>query len=150
MATIELDGKALTQWDTDRWVVLKLAENESVNEVHFANSLCGEALVVAVESNKAPIPNVFLQSSRKLKVWLVAYTDNGERAVDVATVFNVTERPKPVDYVYTETEVRSYEALEERIKELERNSFMGLTDKVTGKAYGLSVIDGKLTMEEVV
>ena len=154
MAKIELDGKTLTQWDTDRWIILSLEESESVNEVHYANSFSRETLVVDVVSTgdqiTAPIPDVLLQSSGKLKVWMVIYTNDGERAVDIATIFDVMSRPKPTDFFYTETEMKSYKMLEDKIRKLENNEYMKLLDKNSGKTYELLVIDGKLTMSEVV
>lgn len=112
---IEIDGKILTQWDTDRWV---FADS---NEVHFADSSSTEALVVDVVDGKAPIPNILLQKSGILKAWEVSYTENGERTISVESVFNVRSKQKPSDYVYTETEVLCYESLEKRIAELEKN-----------------------------
>ena len=59
---VELDGKILTHWDTDRWVTA------NCKEVHFADSSSTEALVVDVVEGKAPIPNILLQRSGLLKV----------------------------------------------------------------------------------
>ena len=112
---IELEGKILTQWDTDRWVTA------NSNEVHFADTTSTEALVVDVVDGKAPIPNILLQTSGLLRAWEVSYTENGERTISVESVFNVRSKQKPSDYVYTETEVLCYESLEKRIAELEKN-----------------------------
>jgi hypothetical protein len=66
----------------------------------------------------ADIPNVLLQSGNIIFVYLVHAPDGG---VETTTdhVLRVIRRPKPADYVYTETEVLNYAYLDDRLKELE-------------------------------
>lgn len=109
-------GRELTQWDTDRYIEL----DESVDEVHFANIYYDKALVIEPQNNLAPIPNILLQYHAEISVYLVVHTDNGKRTI-YHSKLGVRKRTKPSDYVYTETEVRSYEALESRVQYLEEN-----------------------------
>ena len=62
----------------------------------------------------AEVPNILLQSEQKICVFLV---DVNESYVETVThmVLPVIPRPKPTDYVYTETEILSWQALEARV-----------------------------------
>jgi hypothetical protein len=51
-------------------------------------------------------------------VYVVSATANGERTEYSAT-FGVAFRPKPSDYVYTETEVLNYSNLDKRLRRVE-------------------------------
>ena len=107
---IELIGKSLFQWDLGKQVKI----NESVDEVHLANQGDTEALVVEPKTVDdivvADIPNILLQTASNITVYAVK---NG-KTISRRT-FSVTKREKPLDYVYTETEVKNYEALEKKI-----------------------------------
>lgn len=123
MGIIKVNGSALYQWDTDRSVEITPWQNYTVDEVHFMNPNSDSALVVdpVVKDGEviAPIPNILLQAAINIRVFAVMHTESGERTVSDCT-FGVNARQKPSDYVYTETEVRTYEALAERIKALEQ------------------------------
>lgn len=115
----------LYQWDVNR----RVAVNCDCQEVHFSNSLDGEALVVETYTEDgalyANIPNILLQSALPLNVY--AYVCGDEQRTERAVVIEVNPRSKPADYVYTETEVKNYEALAARIKALEENGGGGGT-----------------------
>lgn len=124
----------LYQWDTGRRVIVLC----DCQEVHFSNALDGEALVVATYEEDgtryANIPNILLQSALPLNVY--AYVCAGERYTQRATVLEVNPRSKPADYVYTETEVKNYDALVklitalgERLTDLESGGIPGSADK---------------------
>lgn len=117
MFDIEIDGKFLTQWDTDRWILIhpEIAQLQPF-EVHVANKSNPQALVVNVEKGErgcyhAPIPNILLQSGDVIKVWVMVESENGRRNAVCERVFPVAKRPKPQDYVYTETEVKTYDEI---------------------------------------
>lgn len=112
----------LWRWDTDRQIDIILEVGETANEAHFGNMIFNKALVVPIKVSgntaRADIPNILLQASQLINVYVTACSANGERTMHSAK-FYVQNRPKPSDYVYTETEIRQYEQLEERINELE-------------------------------
>lgn len=112
----------LWRWDTDRQIDIILEAGETANEAHFGNVFFNKALVVPIKVSgntaRADIPNILLQASQLVNVYVTAYSANGERTMHSAK-FYVQNRPKPSDYVYTETEIRQYEQLKERINELE-------------------------------
>ena len=111
-------AKGFYQWDRDRRLVISGEGNW--DEVHFTRTGATEALVCQIREQDglrfAPVPNVLLQAPGTLMAYLC---EAGKTCL--ARSFLVLERKKPADYVYTETEVRAYEKLEERISTLEQS-----------------------------
>ena len=118
----ELDNArgALYQWDVDQRVSVDSAD---IVEVHFTNAVTAPALVCEVyeEGGRrwANIPNILLQQGWAVKV----YGCCGECVRAEATI-PVIRRTKPADYVYTETEVKRYDDLEQRISALEERDYL--------------------------
>lgn len=129
MDTIKIVGNPLYQWELGRKVQLFPLPNMTVDEVHFSNHGDPEALVVKPKDENgmlvAEIPNILLQSGTALVVYSVnvaeGFTDNLR-----SCTFNVRQRAKPSDYVYTEVEILNYETLEKRIRKLEES---GVSDE---------------------
>lgn len=115
---IEVIGGKLWQWDTGRTVKMTPKQGASIYEVHFDNGTTDNALVgvVKIENNEitSEIPNIFLQTSNIITVYSVCVDESGERTEESLTV-SVNSRPKPDDYVYTETEVKTWDRLEAEI-----------------------------------
>lgn len=103
------------QWDLNRKLIVKDA---SITEVHFCNKLGDCALVCEVYTEGAfrvvDVPNILLQTVWRIRAY--GYTDNH---TECETYFDIKPRTKPADYIYTETEVKRYEAFEERLAALE-------------------------------
>lgn len=102
------------QWDLDRQLII---EDPSVTEVHFTNRATNDAYVCEtyVEDGKTlvNVPNILLQTNWRIQ----AYAYDGKHTKhDIC--YEVVSRSKPVDYVYTETEVLSYENLANEIEQL--------------------------------
>lgn len=111
------DGRThLWQWDLDRYVIV---EDNTIPEVHFDNRTSDCALVVEVKDGLAAIPNILLQDARPIRVY--AYIDDKYTLLEEQ--FTVKSRTKPSDYVYTETEIKSYEYLERKLTEIEEKGF---------------------------
>lgn len=110
------DGREnLYQWDTD----VKVNVNGDAEFVEFRLISSYDLLRVEVKDNTTTIPNILLQDGGAI----IAYANcvcNGQNTKCKVT-FLVTKRPKPIDYVYTETEVKRYDDLENRIENLEEN-----------------------------
>ncbi len=104
------------QWDLDQKLIVF---NPEVKEVHFCNQTSNESLVCEVYSEGGirvvNVPNILLQESLPLRAY-----PHCTCATKDAVVFKVVARSRPTDYVYTETEVKTWEALEARITELEK------------------------------
>lgn len=115
----QLIGRELYRWDLDRKV--KLSVYEAIDEVHVAKHGGDEALIVMPRKEKgmvvADIPNILLQTARKITVYAVK-----DGATIGSDTFLVKYKEKPTDYVYTETEVKTWTKLEERIGDIEKNS----------------------------
>ncbi len=126
------------QWDRD--ITITITEPESVPEVHFKWG--GKAVPLAVTNQQVAIPPELMQLPHDIVFWL--YTP--DHTMDMATV-KLQQRPKPADYVYTPTEIKTWEALDERIKALEDSggvagvsSVNGQTGAVTITAAGLGAL----------
>ena len=119
---VKVLGSPLYQWEMGRKIKITPPANTKVDRVDFSRSLDSDALpVIPYDENGvivANIPNVLLQSGDPIFVYLVYC---GEDCVETTAsyVLSVIKRPKPADYVYTETEVKAWESLEQRIKVLE-------------------------------
>ena len=111
------------QWDLDRQVIV---DDPSIAEVHFCNRTEDVSLVVEVVDGLANVPNILLQSSFDMRVF--AYDGKATR---YDAVFKVKAKTKPSDYVYTETEIKSYEYLENKIREIEEQ---GWSDEIVEKS----------------
>ena len=102
-------------WDLDQQIVV---DDPSITEVHFCNRTEDVSLVVEVVDGLANVPNILLQSSFDMRVF--GYDGKATR---YDAVFKVKAKTKPSDYVYTETEIKSYEYLENKIKEIEEQGW---------------------------
>ena len=117
------DGrKAFSQWDSN---VKITADNFKVgDELHFHNGTAKNALVlIAYQFGNAVVvnvPNIFLTTAYPVNVYRYLETADGSYTIEKES-FEVNRRPKPDDYVYTETEVLNYSALDKRITALEKN-----------------------------
>ena len=114
-------------WDLDRQIIV---DDPSIAEVHFCNRTEDVSLVVEVKEENgirvANVPNILLQSSFDMRVF--AYDGKATR---YDAVFKVKAKTKPSDYVYTETEIKSYEYLENKIREIEEQ---GWSDEIVEKS----------------
>lgn len=110
------DGRSnFYQWDLDRKLIVY---DETIKEVHFCNKTDDCSLVCEVykegELNLVNVPNILLQDDWRINVYAYdgKYTKHSVK-------FDVVSRSKPADYIYTETEVKTYKDIEARIAELE-------------------------------
>ena len=110
------DGTKLYQWDSNRQI--QIIGSNYIEEVHFCHRNDKTALVVkpVIQNNfiVADIPNVLLQSSEDIVVYLYAE----ERTIK-EQVLRVQSKNRPDDYVYEQTEILRYETLDKRLTDLE-------------------------------
>lgn len=125
MIKIEGDKSALYQWDLNQRVVLIDVKKDV--QVHFShegfteeeNNECPVLLSYEEEGIVyANIPNIFLQKSGIITVYVYVQENNKAYTEHHAEII-VLYRPKPADYVYTDTEVLTWESLDKRVKALE-------------------------------
>ena len=113
---IKIQNK-LWQWDTDIFI-----EVDSLCEVHFAAAGSSDAYVVEskLEDGRylAAIPNILLQECKDIFIYVM----RGDDTLESKRV-SIVSRPKPDDYVYTETEIKDYADLEKRIAALEQKDY---------------------------
>ena len=113
------DGRAFFyQWDTNRKLIV---DDKTITEVHFCNRTDECSLICEVYNDGSlrlvDVPNILLQDNWRINV----YAFDGSHTKHAAR-FEVKSRTKPADYIYTETEIKNYDDLAERITQLEESS----------------------------
>ena len=120
------DGrKELYQWDVG---VVADVTGENINEVHFSNLRYGVSFNIEVQNGTVTIPPEVLQSGADVFCWAFVRQENGGYTKK-EQIFNVEKRPRPADYVYTPTEVLTWETLKKQIEEVEKGTIPTM-DKV--------------------
>ena len=118
------------QWDLNQKLIV---EDPTINEVHFSNRADEDSLPVDVyEENGlrlANVPNILLQEDLKIKAYAYSVDHTKHEAW-----FYVTTKSKPADYVYTETEVKTYDNLLNQINGKVDKSDI-LTEVITDEVY---------------
>ena len=118
------------QWDLNQKLIV---EDSTINEVHFSNRAEDNSLVVEVYEDNglrvANVPNILLQEDLKIKAYAYSVDHTKHEAW-----FYVTTKSKPADYVYTETEVKDYNSLLDKISEKVDKSDI-LTEVTTDEVY---------------
>ena len=102
MKTIEL-----FQWDLNKQIPC------SFPEAHFACVGSEDALIVKANGGNASVPNILLQEGKDIMVWMMedgAVADSGR--------IRIVTRAKPADYIYTETEVITFESLVAKVEDV--------------------------------
>lgn len=122
MFEIYNNRKQFWQWDSGQRLIV--SDELACSEIHFCNGTTDCSLVCEIYIEDGlrlvNVPNILLQSDNLLRVF--AYVcDSDENYTKYMQLFSVFARSKPDDYVYTETEVKTYESLSRRIDELEEN-----------------------------
>ena len=117
------DGRpSFYQWDTNQKITSD--QFKVGDEIHLFNIKQPKALVVLAYEldNKVVVnvPNILLQKSYPIIAYRVYVDDDGKATIEEHQ-FEVNQRPKPENYVYTETEVLNYSNLNDRLTTLENN-----------------------------
>lgn len=123
----------LYQWDTGQKVKIP----GDVPTVHFKWG--SDAVSFDAVDGWVEIPPELTQKAGYILLW----TYREDHTLDAARI-PVERRPKPSDYVYTPTEVKTWEQLDERIKALEDGGGVAGVTSVNGKTGAV-----ELTAEDV-
>lgn len=99
------------QWDTNT----KLKIPDEIPEAHFRFD--NKVATIEVEDGWVKIPDELMQKRQDIEVW----TYDKEHTMDFGRI-ECHRRPKPDTYVYTPTEIKRWDDLDERIKALEENN----------------------------
>lgn len=131
MSQFSIIGTPLYQWETGRKLRVIPLRGMSIDSVHFSNYGDTTALVVKPKEENgafiADIPNVLLQDDQNIVVYSVNVSEDKTETIREC-VFPVRKRAKPSNYIYTETEVFTYKALEARLKKLEEEGTGGVDE----------------------
>lgn len=118
------------QWDKD--ITITITEPEDVPQVHFKWG--GKAVPLTVTNQQVAIPPELMQQPHDIVLW--AYTP--DHTMDMATV-PLKQRPKPADYVYTPTEIKTWETLDKRIDALEKGGGIAGVSSVNGQTGAVEI-----------
>lgn len=138
------------QWDSGQKLVVG---NCNCDEVHFCNGTKDSALVVKIETTDdgtrtVDVPNILLQVAEPIKAYLFHRNASGNMT-RTRYIFQVIERTKPEDYIYTEEEILTWQQLSDRIDELEENpagDYVKTVNNVSPDEKGNVAIDVKETL----
>lgn len=121
MYEIANERKQFWQWDTGQRLIVG---DNVCSEVHFCNGMDECSLVCGVYEEEGQrfvnVPNILLQTAQSIKVFSYIRDEN-EQYTKYQQMFVVLQRTKPADYVYTETETKTWDSLNERLSILERS-----------------------------
>ena len=141
------DGRgSLFQWDTGRQVEC------DAEQVHFSNHHYGTSIDVDVQNGKATIPNQLLTSATPLKAWAWVKDSSGEYTKE-EQIFIVAKRNKPSDYVYTPTELKTWQDLQNQIGDLNnlttahKDNLVNAINDAAGGSGGAGDFIIKMTVE---
>ena len=121
ISTMKVIGSALYQWEIGRKIRIVPSIGYDAVVVQFAHPGDSESLtVIPREENGeivADIPNILLQGEQKI----IAFLTDVSAGIETTShsIFPVISRPKPSDYVYTETEILNYQSLATRMDRFE-------------------------------
>lgn len=124
------DGRTeFYQWDLDRAIVVS---DPKITKVHFSTKASTTAYVAEVyEKDRvrlANVPNILLQNSYRIRV----YGQCEDTYTKVSAMFEVIERAKPEDYIYTEQDRFVLEEIQNDILTLEETS-KALDEKIESR-----------------
>ena len=133
------DGReSFYQWDLNRKITS--TEFSVGDEIHMFNQQQSQALTLSAYELDGKVvvdvPNILLQAA--LPIYAYKYVEDGSGAYTLGEVgyFDVIKRPKPSDYVYTETEIKCYSDLDARLTELENEPIVKSVNGVTPDENG--------------
>ena len=100
------DGRDhLYEWDTNR--SLTAVDLPDLHHVDFVK-VGYEPMTVVPVDNIVNIPNILLQNSLSFVCFIVSIDEKGTLTTS-KQIFRVEARQKPADYVYTETEIYTWD-----------------------------------------
>lgn len=149
MLKLENGTFSFYQWDLDqRFIVTEINGPASI---HFWQDGLTDALAVDPYEEDgqtmADVPNILLQKASPITAYI--YREDIGAYTSYKRIFQVYEREKPAGYVYTETEARTWEALDKRIKELEENGAGGITIDAELSTTSTNPVQNKVVAGEI-
>ncbi len=104
------------QWDLNQKLLV-----DRHCQIHFCNGTDTQTLVVNTYENEqgqivADVPNSLLQEANPIRVYGYFQTKDDSHT-RVSALFQVRGRNRPANYVYTQTQLMSWEALSDEVKQ---------------------------------
>lgn len=135
---VKIIGTSLRQWETGRKLQVVYKSIAEATHLEFTHRGRENALVVIPKEENGivvvDIPNILLQSDQDIVVYYVNVSGDKTEVIEEC-VISVKKRPKPDDYVYTESEVLNYTTLSARVDQIEKNGVSDNQVEVAVKKY---------------
>ena len=123
----------LFQWDSGQ----KIKISDGAPTVHFKWG--NDAVSFEVVDGWVDVPPELMQKSGYILLW----TYKEDHTMDAARI-PVERRPKPADYIYTPTEIKTWEQLERRIETLEASTVsLGISGVEAGDSVQVATVDAE-------
>jgi hypothetical protein len=110
------------QWDTGQKITI--VGDEDCGHALLSNVPNGAALRVPIQDEggvrTVAVPDILLQQAEPIVVHLCQCEADGSTTTNHSQRFPVLARAKPADYVYTPEEVKTWDALDQRVTKMER------------------------------
>ena len=149
-----IGGAELWQWDTGRQIdCAGLQEGTKVQFAYSDTQTLSTTVKTAGGASVADVPNQLLLRSGALMVYAYVTEADGVSYTKYAARFNVQARPKPDDYVYTPTEVQSWQTIRDEIGDLDdltttaKNNLVAAINEAAASGGGGS---GSVTKDSIV
>lgn len=143
---IRLDSRFDHAWQWDKGHRLILEGAAPGVEVHYANSLSENALIAKAYADGevvvADVPDVLLQEALCISVYVYA-----GQTLHTACI-GVVARAKPDDYIYSPTETKTWEQLDERVEALEQGGAGGLAITDDGMGHVAILPGGSASIQD--
>lgn len=130
---IELSNGQLKFWQWDAGQKVQVPENVPTVHLKFGKS----AVELPVLDRWVDVPDELLQTGKDILLW----TYDEDHTLDAARI-PVEKRLKPADYVYTPTEIKTWESLDARIEALEKGGGVAGVTSVNGKTGAVKLTAG--------
>lgn len=127
---IELSNGQLKFWQWDSGQKVRVPEN--VPTVHF--KFGQSAVELPVTDRWVDVPDELLQTGKDILLW----TYDEDHTLDAARI-PVERRKKPADYIYTPTEIKTWESLDKRIEALEKGGGIAGVHSVNGQSGDVTI-----------
>lgn len=127
---IELSNGQLKFWQWDNKQKIRVPEN--VPTVHF--KFGASAVEFPVTDRWVDVPDELLQAGKDILLW----TYKEDHTLDAARI-PVERRKKPADYIYTPTEIKTWESLDKRIEALEKGGGIAGVTSVNGETGNVTI-----------
>lgn len=145
--------RSLTQYDYNISIKVVGVKINPIPEIRCWNKVSKVAkrinAIVSGDFLVFNVPNEFLQDCFPINIQLFYRYESGDSKTEYRTIIPVMPGKKPDGYIYSQTEIATLDALEERIKALENNEDGSVSEDIIVDEDGyLTTTSGGFEIDE--